>query len=461
MDLQTWQDRRKALRELLPDGIILLLGNNEAPRNYTDNVYPFRQDSSFLYYCGARRPGLALVLAPGGREILFGPQDHPDTAVWEGPVPGLGDLAEAAGLADVRSIDTLAGILEETRKQGLKIHHLPPYRDDNKALLKDLLAPADPAEIVAGSADLVAAVVAMREVKSEPEIAEIEYAIGMSALMYNTAMKIARPGLTEARIAGMIQGVALMEDLPQSFQPIVTVHGEVLHNNHYGNVLKDGHLLLIDSGVESPAGYCSDITRTLPVSGIYSPKQKEIYDIVLSAQQAALELAADGVSNRDLHRAAALATAEGLIGAGLMKGDPGDAVDAGAHALFLPHGLGHMLGLDVHDMEDLGDAVGYEPGDKRSEQFGLNYLRLAKELRSGFVITVEPGCYFIPALIDRWRSENRHADFINYPALASYRDFGGIRLEDDVLITAGGCRVLGVPIPKTTDDIELLMAQGD
>jgi len=461
MQTPTWKARRAALREAVADGLILLPGNDEAPRNYLDNPYPFRQDSHFLYYVGTSHPGMAAVLLPGGREILFGAPEHPDDVVWSGPHPTLGDFAERAGVSDHRPLDDLPGILAEAAKQGVPVHYLPPYREANRRKLADWLG-LRAAEVDAGaSADLTAAVVAQREVKSAEEIREMEYAIGCSALMYRTAMQVSRPGLKEARIMGMITGVALMEDLPMSFPPIVTVHGEVLHNHGYGNELAEGDLLLIDSGVESPGHYCSDITRTLPVGGVFSARQRDVYEVVLAAQEAAIETVAPGTTNLEVHLAAARATAAGLKDLGLMQGDVDEAVAAGAHALFFPHGIGHMIGLDVHDMEDLGDAVGYDPGVPRSEQFGLGFLRLAKTLQPGFTITVEPGVYFIPALIDRWRAAGTCADFIRFDRLEPYRGFGGIRIEDDVLVTGEGRRVLGTPIPKTPDDIEVLMSAED
>ncbi|HPF34257.1 MAG TPA: aminopeptidase P family protein [Candidatus Krumholzibacteria bacterium] len=461
MQTATWKGRRAALREAVADGIILLPGNDEAPRNYADNPYPFRQDSHFLYYVGTDHPGMAALLLPEGREILFGAPEHPDDVVWFGPHPTLGDFAAQAGMADHRPLADLPGILAEAARQGVTVHYLPPYREANRRKLADWLG-VRAAEVAPGaSAALTAAVVAQREVKTDAEVAEMEYAIGCSALMYRTAMQVARAGLQESRIMGMIAGVALMEGLSFSFPPIVTVHGEVLHNHGYGNLLKDGDLLLIDSGVESPGHYCSDITRTLPVGGVFTRKQRDVYEVVLEAQRAAIEAVAPGATNLQVHLAAARATASGLKDLGLMQGDVDEAVAAGAHALFFPHGIGHMIGLDVHDMEDLGDAVGYDPGVARSGQFGLGFLRLAKTLRPGFAVTIEPGVYFIPALMERWRAAGTCRDFIRYDRLEGFAGFGGIRIEDDVLVTEDGRRVLGTPIPKTPDDIEVLMSAED
>ena len=445
--------RREALRALLPEGAILLLGNGQASRNYEDNTYPFRQDSHFLYFAGLARPDLALLLLPDGTGTLYVPAAHPDDVVWSGPQPSPADLAAQAGLARHAPLDSLAADLAACGR----VHYLPPYRASNRLLLADLLGLAPAAVADGASRELVRAVVALREIKSDAEIAEIETALGVSALMYQFALRNARPGLHEAQIAGAMQGVALSYDMQSSFQPIVTVRGEILHNESRDNTLEQGQLLLLDSGVETSEGYCSDITRTVPVGGVFAPRQRDIYDVVLDAQAAAIETVVPGATNRDVHLAAALAVARGLTALGLMRGDPAEATAAGAHALFFPHGIGHMLGLDVHDMEDLGDAVGYDEGEARSPQFGLNFLRLAKTLKPGFVITIEPGIYFNPPLIARWQDAGLHAGFIDYAAVRRYAGFGGIRLEDDVLVTADGYRVLGAPIPKTADDVELVM----
>jgi len=453
MDTQTYQVRRQALREAVAGGAILLLGNDEASRNYPENNYPFRQDSSFLYYLGAPEAGLAALLLPDGEEILFGAAEHPDDVVWMGPRPTINDFAEAAGFAGTADLTDLAARIAALGNQGATVHYLPPYRANRRRLLADLLGrPAG--QIDAGvSRPLTRAVVAQREIKSPAEVAEIEEALAVTAAMYQVACRQTEPGVTEAHMAGALQAVALMMDRQQSFPPIVSIHGEVLHNTSYANTLAEGDLLVIDSGAESPRSYASDITRTIPVANDFTPQQREIYEVVLRAHQTALRLASPAVSNRELHLAAAREVVTGLQEIGLMRGDADEAVQAGAHALFFPHGLGHMLGLDVHDMEDLGDLVGYAEGDSRSRQFGLCYLRLAKQLRPGFVLTVEPGIYFIPALIERWRAARQHEAFIDYGRLDGYEGFGGIRIEDDVLITEDGCRILGPPIFRTADEV--------
>ncbi len=454
MDTQTYIARRKALRSKVEGGAILLLGQQETSRNYLANPYPFRQDSHFLYYVGTDLPDLAALILPDGEELLFGAPEDPDDLVWHGPHPVLGDHAQAAGLANHRDISTLGEQLTKLKASGAAIHYLPPYRPDRTVRLAELLG-GSLDEVTAGpSAQLVRAVVAQRSIKSDAEVAQIEDALAVSYEMYQAAYALTAPGRRESEVAGAMQGVALAHGRAQSFLPIVSVRGEVLHNNTYGNVMQAGELLLVDSGTESPHYYASDITRTLPVSGTFDPRQRAVYQAVLDSQLAAIDAAKAGVTNKALHLIAARTMASGLRELGIMKGDVDEAVQAGAHALFYVHGLGHMMGVDVHDMEDLGDAVGYPEGEPRSEQFGLAFLRLAKPLEAGFVITVEPGIYFVPALIERWRAESKHSDFINYDEAAKFIGFGGVRIEDDILITTTGARVLGKPIPKTIPEVE-------
>jgi len=457
-DASTHQARRQLLRAAVADGAILIAGNEHASRNYVENLYPFRQDSHFLYYVGPDHPGLALLMEPDGTEVLYGPTEGPDDVVWLGPHPTTADHALAAGITEARPAEDLRARLRDLAAAGVHVHYLPPYRGDRTMWLAEQLA-RDPREIAAGaSGGLAAAVARQRSVKGPEEIAEIEEALGVTAEAYQMAMSVIRPGATEAEVAAALQTPALARHRQQSFLPIVSVRGEVLHNESYANTLVDGDLMVIDSGSESARHYASDITRSLPVSGRYSPEQRDVYEAVLAAQKAAIGAARSGITNRELHLLAARTLTDGLIQIGLMQGDPDAAVEAGAHALFFPHGLGHMLGLDVHDMEDLGDVVGYEEGDSRSDQFGLNALRLARSLAPGFVVTIEPGAYFIPALIDRWSGEGRHRDFIVYHKVEQYRGFGGIRIEDDVLVTDDGARVLGPPIPKEPGEVEEAMS---
>jgi Xaa-Pro aminopeptidase len=454
MDATIYRARRQMLRETIPGGAILLPANHLAPRNYVDNPYPFRQDSHFLYYTGISHPGLALLLEDDGREVVYGPPEDPDDLVWFGPQPSLEDHAATAGVGEVASLDALKQRLTSLETADGRVHYLPPYRDERRMLLAEFLG-ADPRTIDAGVSDeLVRAVIDQRNVKSDEEVAEIEDALAVTAEMYRAAMAATKPGRTEAEIAAALQRPAHANGRELAFPPIVTVRGEVLHNHFYGNTLSEGDLMVIDSGSESPAFYASDITRSWPVSGTFSPEQRAVYEIVLTTQLAAIDLASPETSNREVHLCAARTIIEGLIEIGLMQGEVEDALAEGAHALFYPHGIGHMLGLDVHDMEDLGDEVGYPGGEPRSEQFGLSLLRMVRKLEPGFVITIEPGIYFIPALIERWRSEDRHSAFIRYDRLDAFIGFGGIRIEDDVLITDTGSRVLGPGIPKMVEEIE-------
>lgn len=456
MDASTYRERRQRLREAVTSGEILIVGNLPIARNYADSHLTFRQDSSFLYYAGVSSPGLALVIEDDGDSTLYGPTPHPDDVVWFGPHPGIGDMAAAAGAEAHGTTEQLAARLRAARDRGQRIHFLPPYRADRRIQLVGLLGEDLASVDRKASQELVRAVIAQRSVKSDDEVAEIEDALAVTAQMYRAAMESARPGVGEAEVAAALQAQATARQLQLAFPPIVTVRGEVLHNESYTNTLAAGDLLLIDAGVESAAGYASDITRTYPVTGRLQPEQRDIYEVVLAAQLAAIAAASPEATNKDVHLVAARTIASGLKEIGLMRGDVDAAVEAGAHALFFPHGIGHMLGLDGHDMEDLGDLVGYPDGEARSTQFGLNALRLARRLEPGFVITVEPGVYFIPALIDRWRRDGRHADFIRYDRVQAFRSFGGVRIEDDLLITEGGCRVLGPGIPKSVEELEQL-----
>jgi Xaa-Pro aminopeptidase len=450
-----YRARRNAIREAGKGGAILWLGHVLQPRNYADNAFPFRQNSHFLYYTGISEPDLALLSYPEpDNDILFSPPSTMDDIVWSGAGRTREEIAFEAGIRTVEDIADLASYLSRFRDQGLKTHYLPPYQASSVLRLAELLG-IPPGQVRAGvSKGLVEAVVRQRSIKEEVEIAEIEDALRVTDRMHRAAMATARPGLYEYEVAGVMQGVALSAGRQQAFTPIVTIHGEVLHNHSCDHVLEEGQLLLNDSGVESPRFYASDITRCCPVSGRFTAAQAEVYETVLRTQEAAIGMIRPGVPYVDVHMHTARVMVDGLRTMGLMKGDAAEAAAAGAHALFFPHGLGHMLGLDVHDMEDLGDIVGYPEGQERSSQFGRNFLRLARCLEAGFVLTVEPGIYFIPALIEKWEQERRHVDFICYDRVKLFRGFGGIRIEDNVAVTAGGARVLGPGIPKRIGEVE-------
>ena len=454
----TFRERRNSLRQNAGGGVLLLLGHMLQPRNYRDNVYPFRQNSHFLYYTGISEPDLALLCYPDpDYDVLFARPSSLDDIVWSGGGEGRVEIARRAGIDTVEDLSRLGVYLTQARAQGLGVQYLPPYQATSLFRLAELLV-IDPTEVEAGvSQGLVEAVVRQRSIKSADEIAEIEDALIITDRMHRTAMAAARPGVFEHQIAGAIQGIALACNRQQAYNPIVTVRGEVLHNHTHNNRLESGQLLLNDSGAESASGYASDITRTFPVNGKFTAEQRDVYETVLRVQLAGIDRIRPGIPYREIHLHAAKVMAEGLKEMGLMRGDASSAVEAGAHALFFPHGLGHMLGLDVHDMEDLGDIVGYPRGEPRNPQFGLNFLRLSRPLEAGFVLTVEPGIYFVPALIDRWKADNLHSDFIHYQNLDSFRGFGGIRIEDDVLVTADGARVLGPGIPKSISAVEETM----
>jgi Xaa-Pro aminopeptidase len=449
-------ERRKRLRTDVGSGIILLLGNEESPMNYTDNQYPFRQDSSFLYFFGLDCPGLAAVLdADQGTECVFGDDLTVDDIVWTGPQPTLKEKCLKTGISETAGLDKLPEVLKKAIGQDRKIHFLPQYRAENVLKIQHALG-ISPLSVAAHVSDpLVKAVVAQRSIKSEQEIEQIEAALDISCEMQTLAMRMSRPGVYERQVASAMEAVVLSHGSRLAFPTIFSIHGETLHNHSYDNQMQAGDMAVNDSGAESPLHYASDITRTVPVSGKFSQRQKEIYSIVLNAQEKAIEAVKPGVEFREIHLLACRELASGLKDLGLMKGDIEQAVQTGAHTLFFQCGLGHMLGLDVHDMEGLGEEyVGYTEKIKRNPEFGFKSLRLAKALEPGFVVTVEPGIYFIPELIDRWKASQKSSQYINCDLVETYRDFGGIRIEDDVLVTDTRSRVLGRKIPKTISEVE-------
>ncbi len=461
---ETYTSRRQTLKELVKDGLILLLGNNESPCNYPNNGYsPFRQDSSFLYYFGLQESGLIGVIdADSGEEWLLGDDVDVEDIVWYGSVPTIGSLAETVGVSNSARRDHIAKLVDDAKKQNRRIHFLPPYRHDIKIDIMDLVGIHPSQQAQAASLDLINAVVKMRSRKSEEEIEELERAAVIGYEMHTKAMRLIRPGRTEKFIAGQIDGTALSYGAHHSFPTIFSQHGEIMHGAPSMNSLESGRLVLCDCGGETINNYCSDNTRTMPVNGKYTQRQKEIYDIVDECHDLALEVSKPGVKYFDVHLAVCRRMTERLKELGLMKGNVDDAVEQGAHAMFLPHGLGHMMGMDVHDMEGLGQIhVGFDEETRpRLEQFGTNCLRMGRRLEEGFVITDEPGIYFIPALIDDWKAKGHCKDFINYDLLETYKDFGGIRIEDDILITENGCRFIGEKvIPYHTADVERYMAE--
>ena len=456
-EAKTYKNRRNALRNKLTGGVIVILGNNEAPANYPDNTYKYRQDSSFLYFFGHDNPGMAGVIdVDSGEEILFGDDVTMDDIIWMGPQPSMKDLAARVGVEKSLPFAKLKDCVEGALSKKRTVHFLPPYRFDNMMLLEHLTGIHSTQVKTHASVELIKAVVSLRASKEPCEIEEIDKACNIGYEMHTTAMRLCKPGVSEGYIAGTIDGIASAYGKMVSFATILTQNGQTLHNHDHSHILQAGRLMLTDAGCESLTGYCSDHTRTVPVSGKFTSRQRDVYSIVLACHDRALELAGPGVTYKSVHLDVSKVLAQGLKDLGLMKGDIDEAVATGAHALFMPHGLGHMMGIDVHDMEDLGQVyVGFDDEVRPSTQFGLASLRMGRKLQEGFVITDEPGCYFIPALIDKWRAEKIGADFLNFDAIDKFKDFGGIRLEDDILITATGSRFTGEKrIPITIEDVE-------
>ena len=448
--------RRTALMAQVEAGLILLLGHEEAPMNYQDNAYPFRQESSFSYYCGLDEPGLATVIdIEAGTTSLFGDDLSVEQIVWTGPQPSLQEKGQGVGITDTRPRAELKPVLERAQAQDRTIHYLPVCRGSSVLALHDLLGLEVTQIKNRTSRALIQVVIAQRSLKEAEEVAEIEAALELSHMMHCAAMRLTQPGRYEYEIVGEIEGQVLAQKTRQAFATIFSVHGEILHNPTHNNLIAEGDIIVHDSGVESPLHYASDITRTIPASGKFSAQQKEIYEIVLDSQGAAIEAVCPGVDFRDIHKLASCRLLGGLQQLGIVKGDCEEAGEAGAHALFFQCGLGHMLGLDVHDMDGLGEeAVGYTDKVQRKPAFGWRSLRLGKSLQPNYVISVEPGIYFIPELIDQWQAERKLEQFIDYAQLSHFREFGGVRLEDDLLVTDTGYRVLGRPIPKTIAEVE-------
>jgi Xaa-Pro aminopeptidase len=458
---ETYVERRARLQAQISSGVLLFLGNDESPMNYAANTFHFRQDSTFLYYFGIDQPGYAAIVdVEEGRTTVFADDLTLDDIVWTGVLPTVAELAARGGVTDTRPAAALDAQVEDAVARGRRVHVLPPYRPENKLKLFRLLGTHPDRQHESASLELIRAVVEMRAVKSTNEVAEIERAVDTTIAMHLAAMRMVRTGMVEAEVAARVTEIALAAGGQLSFPVIATIHGETLHNHFHGNTLASGDLFLLDAGAETAMHYAGDLTSTFPVDSTFTPRQREVYEVVLAAHLAAVGACRPGVRFRDVHRVSCRTLAAGLKDLGLMKGDLDDAVEQGAHAVFFQCGTGHMLGLDVHDMEDLGEVwVGYE-GEPKSTQFGLKSLRLARELRPGFVFTVEPGLYFIPELARRWKAEGKFTDFIDYDALESYLGFGGIRIEENVVVTEQGCRILGSWRPRTIAEVETVRAQG-
>ena len=453
---EVYTKRREELRKKLKSGIALFIGNTEAPMNYPDNTYHFRQDSDFLYFFGLDLPGLTGIMDfDSGKDLIFGNDIDMDDIIWMGPQPTVRELAQKCGISETAPVSKLGDTIKDALSKKRKIHFLPPYRGETKMTLGALLK-ENPCQMkTLASVDLIKAVISMRSIKEKVEIDEIEKAADIAYEMHVTAMKMCKHGVKEQDIFGTLEGIALAKGGGTSFPIILSINGQTLHNHSHGNILTKGRMMVTDAGAETILHYASDITRTTPVGGKFNEKQKDIYEIVLKANTDAIRATKPGISNRDLHFMASKIIATEMKSLGLMKGNVDEAVAAGAHALFMPHGLGHMMGLDVHDMEGLGENyIGYNDEVKRSEQFGTAFLRFALPYKPGHVFTVEPGCYFIPELIGKWKAEGKFKEYINYNKIDTYMSIGGIRIEDNVLITDKGHKVLGKPIPKTVKEIE-------
>lgn len=457
---ETYIQRRATLRSKIGSGLILIPGNQESPMNYTDNTYHFRQDSTFLYYFGLDLPGMFGVIdVDNNHDLLYANDVDIEDIIWMGPQKSIAEQAFIVGVDVTAPLEQLSQTIDRAIKAGRRIHFTPPYRAENQIQLSNILGIKVSNIKQYASLLLIQAIVSMRSIKDAAEIAEIELACATGYKMHVTAMKMAQPGTMEQQIAGILEGIALSKGTGTSFPIILTQNGETLHNHNHSFPLETGRLMIVDAGAESNGHYASDFTRTIPVGGKFSQKQKDIYNIVLAANNKGFSLTKPGVTYQSVHLQTARVIAAGLKELGLMKGDVDEAVASGAHALFFPHGLGHMMGLDVHDMEDYGQIhVGYDNEIRPIDQFGTAYLRLGRRLQPGFVITNEPGIYFIPALIEKWEKEGINKEFINFDKAKSYLGFGGIRLEDDVLVTETGARLLGKRIPISAEEVEAVVA---
>lgn len=462
-DKKIYMARRAKLRQSLKSGLVFFPGNPEVPCNYAGNTYPFRQDSNFLYFFGLQKPDMyGLIDLDADKDYLYADDLTMDDIIWMGHLPSVSDMAAEVGIPDTAPVSELRELLHKAVLSRRKIHFVAPYNMQVAQKMSEWMSMPVAKLKDEQSIDLIKAVSEQRSVKGKEELAEIEEAMEIAYKMHTLAMRMCKPGSYEYQVSGAIEGVALQHHGSMSFLPIVSVNGQTLHNHDHGNLLKEGRMMVVDAGAENRNNYCSDITRTTPVGGKFNTRQKEIYEIVLKANTTVIDTLKPGLPYRDYHLAACKVIAQGLKDLGLMKGDIEQAVHEGAHALFMPHGLGHMMGLDVHDMENMGENLfGYDDEIRRSDQFGLSYLRLGRRLQPGFVLTDEPGIYFIPALIDQWKSKDKFTQYINYEKLESYKDFGGIRIEDDLLVTEKGCKVLGQHIPKTVAEVEEACAKAE
>lgn len=452
---ETYINRRNQLKKQFNTGVLLFLGNEESGMNYEDNTYPFRQDSSFLYYFGLDYPGLFGVIdLDEDKDYIFGDDLTIDHIVWMGSQPTIKERSEKAGIKNTGQLKKGIELIQSAKSKKRNIHFLPAYRPEHQIKLYNWLEIPINETNKHASTDLIVAVGEQRNVKSEEEIEQLEQIVSITADMHLAAMRYAKPGMTEAQVAAKVHEVALAAGGDISFPIIATINGQTLHNHYHGNTIKEGDLFLLDAGAENKLHYAGDMSSTFPVSPKFTERQKEIYQIALNAHNAAIDALKPGINYKEIHFTAARIIFEGLKELGFTKGNTEEAVQAGAHALFFPCGTGHLMGLDVHDMENLGEQyVGYA-GEPKSTLFGLKSLRLGRELKPGYVLTIEPGIYFIPELIDLWKSQHKFTDFINYDKVETYKDFSGTRNEEDILITESGHKILGKPLAKTIEDVE-------
>ncbi|MCI6153199.1 MAG: aminopeptidase P family protein [Fusobacterium perfoetens] len=457
---RTYEKRRLALRNNFEDGIILICGNSLSPANYRDNTFPFVQDSTFLYYFGLNKENLIGVIdIDKEQEYIFGNELTMDDIIWSGPQISLGDQCKLVGVENLLPYEDIKRFLYEVKHSGRKIHYINQYLPNNIINIADWLEikPNEVNDYV--SEKLSYAVVEQRNYKTPEEVQEIIKAVNVTREMHLKAMEIAKPGMKEYEVAAALENVAKSKNCTLSFLTICTVNGQTLHNHYHGNTLKEGDLLLIDAGAKTESGYCGDMTTTFPVSGKFTPLQKEFYNLLISMFDKASELIRPGITYKEIHLEVCKVLAKGLVEKNILKGNVDEIVEKGTHALFMPHGLGHMLGLDVHDMENIGEViVGYN-GEAKSTQFGLASLRLGRELEEDFVFTVEPGIYFIPELIKKWKNENKFPEYINYEELEKYMNFGGMRYEGDFLVTKTGNIRLGETMVKSPEEVEEVRAK--
>ena len=451
----TYNQRRNLLRKSVGSGIILILGNDESPMNYADNTYHFRQDSTFLYFFGLSFAGLTGVMdCDSGEDTVFGNDLTVEDFVWMGPQPSIADRSASVGVKHTAPLDRLAVLLDNARRQGRRIHFLPPYRPENKIKLFELLGVLPAEARTEASNELIISVIDQRNHKSGEEIAEIDKAVSISVDMHRTAMRMVKPGVRESEIAAAVQAVAVSSGGQIAFPVIATINGQTLHNHYHGNTLVSGRMFLLDIGAETEMGYAGDLSSTMPIDPHFTARQRDLYNISLESHNRAVEMLKPGIPFKEIYLEASRVIVRGMKELNIMKGNVDSAVEAGAHALFFPCGLGHMMGLDVHDMEDLGEVYVGWAGNPKPTMFGIKSLRLGRPLEPGFVLTIEPGIYFIPELIDQWKAKRHNADFINYDKVEEYRSFGGIRNEENYLITEKGYRLLGKAKPKTINEVE-------